>query len=210
MTVASIIISGHLRDACEDHTHLLAFKRACEQSYDVCNVFICTWTTVDVRSNISSSGCLHNISSALMPVGMLVDSQGKPSARKWGRTGVSFSDVENMIRLLRECSALSLKWRAPASQTYRLRFDRNKSPSLEVLKHARQDVVSTYAHFACKANIDNVFWGTPEAMDRLLSTWYLNARNYSRRGEALFNQERSLCLASIDANIRMVESRWAP
>lgn len=87
MTVASIIISGHLRDACEDHTHLLAFKRACEQSYDVCNVFICTWTTVDVRSNISSSGCLHNISSALMPVGMLVDSQGTPSARKWVARG---------------------------------------------------------------------------------------------------------------------------
>ena len=123
------------------------------------------------------------------------------NADKQSEVGKKFSEHGRVS--LNRCNDLST--RRVFHATYRLRFEEAYAPSAEIWNYqVTNNTITTYASHACKANIDNVFWGPAQSMTRLLNTWSINLPKYSRSPIAADNPERSMCLAATHSSLRVV------
>ena len=151
-----------------------------------------------------SWNCLNRIARDLSPDALYVGSQEmNESSLRWGRSPVSFAGFRHNVEAMRSCSGISQHRRV--QRTYRLRFEKRyiPSPSIWMRTATAASTITTFAPVACGANVDNVFWGAPDAMHRLIQTWYSNVDKYSKHPSTAHNPERSICLASRDANVTM-------
>ena len=209
--MTAIVISGHLRDACQNHTHLNKMLHDCETHRKPCQLFLCTWSlTYPEQTHHQANGqptpsweCIHRLMRDLNPTSVIVDSQTPISNQKWGRSLVNTDGYQYAIDSLNRCNDLST--RRVFHATYRLRFEEAYAPSAEIWNYqVTNNTIRTYASHACKANIDNVFWGPAQSMTRLLNTWSINLPKYSRSPIAADNPERSMCLAATHSSLRVV------
>lgn len=195
---AAVIISGHLRDACDDHEHLLRQRHDCMGVFAACDVFLCTWDTVQIPtktwrnvsaySTASAFTCSSTIAKALGASVLVIDTQHTDATESngtecgqqpcWGQTGVAIDGMRFMARSLATCAEqIVLHTESPTSTTYseifRIRPEKRHALSLEdwqskMPTNSKAIVAKASSLFN---SIDNAFWGNTKAMLTLLRAY---------------------------------------
>jgi hypothetical protein len=143
------------------------------------------------------------MTSVIKPQVLVIDTQTQPlSTEKWGRSILYRSGFQYSIKNMNKCNSLT-KEHGPFNSTYRIRFEKKYVPDRRIWNFLTNNkrVITTHAAYSCKANIDNVFWGSSPAMTRLLNTWSNKIELYSSHPSTTYNPERSMCLAARDSNL---------
>lgn len=188
---AAILLTGHVRDACQDHTHLLRIQNSCKNHYSACYTFICTWSTTERLTPSHSPArhiprgvmpCLAQIYDAVNPDYVQIETQILTNdSRTWGASRVSVEGMKYHLSGMASCAAAAVRWKTstPLLNTYRVRFERRFEPSISIWESTpSQGRITTHEKNACKANIDNVFWGVPRDVELLLQTWFQDAESF--------------------------------
>jgi hypothetical protein len=207
----ALLLTGHLRDACDNFSHIVYALAECRRQHGHCGAFLCTWTTTERLTPshgaarhipVDALPCVARLHRALQPISMQVQRQtlynGTRGARLWGSTRMSMQGVRHNLLAMASCARAATQWTDGAVLSVRMRFERHFAPKASVWRSVRRKrgVITTAAAHACKANIDNVFWGDSRDVAMLLGAWVHNLSNISHDAYARHNPERGMCLAA--------------
>ena len=145
------------------------------------------------------------MNAILKPKALLVNTQTHAlSTEKWGHSKVYKSGFQYSIDNINKCNSLT-KEHGPFHSTYHIRFEKKYVLDNQIWEFSttNKGMITTYAARPCKANIDNVFWGSSLEMTRLLNVWSNKLKTYASDPFATYNPERSMCLAARDSKIKV-------
>ena len=107
---------------------------------------------------------------------------------------MSRQGIRYNLRAMASCASAAVEWGAVTSM--RMRFERHFWPNVSIWGRVirQPNTVTTAAYYACRANIDNVFWGDSQDVKALLQEWLRDLK----RIETLqrHNPERGMCVAA--------------
>ena len=119
----ALLLTGHLRDACDNFSHIVHALAECRRQHGHCGAFLCTWTTTERLTPshgaarhipVDALPCVARLHRALQPISMQVQRQtlynGTRGARLWGSTRMSMQGVRHNLLAMASCARAATQW----------------------------------------------------------------------------------------------------